>query len=711
VIGFVIAAAFLPSCHRPCCPQPTSGFHQSGIDGGGFVNVVTFDPSGSGVVLAGGDVSGILRSSDFGATWAPSNTGVEGLDQLKVASILFSPRVPGEVYAAVGDEGRTGALLVSTDDGRSWSLRSDVPRFSGGNNDGTPLPPRHPRSTGTLLAADTSSNVLYAATFDAGVMRSSDDGRTWTTLGLAGSYLRSVALDPADPQTLYVSAFDDAVYKTTTASTAGSMSRLTGSPPDAEELAIVGSDLYAAAGRGGLAVSADGGSTWHSLRAGGGTDGDPVWETIAGYEACGHAVLYAGTDSGGADSLVRSLDSGATWTSVVERSRILTEEGGPNGHRWWLASLPQFMFGGSNYTTSQIALDPRVPPTGTCVRSRLLVAGRSGVWGTTDAGRTWYPMVRGMAVTIVHEVAVDPAATGRVFAAVADWGLLSSTNAGANVTVHPAGGTGFGLALDTASHPQAVYLGTGLPDENSGGDVLVRADPLVPRWRRTGLISSAGGRVVAIAERSVAGRPVLLAAVDGQGVWRKDGDGPWTEVAAAAVPTPAGGGGVSFAWPGGSTVYVYDRQTGLWRSSDAGLTWTPIWTKRSGPPFTGSIAADPTEQRRLFVSIGDDGVYRLDDASSGTVEGGDIAPNRVGAFAHPGPVTVGRGGVVFAAELAVDGPPDLLRSSDHGTTWRSIADDAYRASATLPLGLTESGSGELFVCLDGNGLLIGRSES
>jgi hypothetical protein len=64
---------------------------------------------------------------------------------------------------------------------------------------------------------------------------------------------------------------------------------------------------------------------------------------------------------------------------------------------------------------------------------------------------------------------------------------------------------------------------------------------------------------------------------------------------------------------------------------------------------------------------------------------------------------------VFATELAVDGPPDILLSRDGGGSWQSIADDAYRASATFPLGLTQSASGDLYVCLNGNGLLIGRS--
>lgn len=706
--GLLLTSALLPGCHGGSPPPRRLTFAPSGLDGGGFVNVVAYDPSGSGVVLAGGDVSGIQRSTDFGRTWAPANTGVEGLAELKVASLLFSPRVAGEVYAAVGDEGRVGGLLVSTDDGRSWSLRSDVPRFSGGNNPGTLLPSRHPRSTGTLLAADPTRDVLYAATFDAGIMRSNDDGRTWTTLGLAGSYLRGLALDPAHPEVLYVAAFDDAVYRTTAAGSTGTFARLAGSPRDAEELAIVATVLYAAAGRQGLLASSDGGATWRPLLGSDRARG-PVWEAIAGYDACGHSVLYAGADDGGANSIVRSADGGSTWISLAAgRSGVRVEEGGPRGPRWWLASQPEFLLGGSLYTASQIAVDTRAPPSGGCLRPRLLVAGRSGVWGSADSGSSWYPMVRGLAVTIVHAVAVDPDSPGNVFAAAADWGLLSSTNGGVSVTAHPIGGSGFGLTLDAGVRPRTLYVGVGSPDVNEGGEVVAGSDPAGRRWIGTGLAAAAGGRVLAVSERRISDRPVVLAAVDGEGVWRRSGSGTWSEVNPGALPAPEAAGGVSFAWATASTVYLYDRQTGLWRSGDAGASWTKIWAIRSLPPFTGWIAADPSAPSRLFVSVGDDGLYRLDGADSGTVEGGRIGPRRVGSFAHPGPVAVGSDGVVYAAELAVGGPPDLRVSQDSGEQWRSVADATYRASGVFPLGLTPSQNGELFVAMNGGGLLIGH---
>lgn len=59
-----------------------------------------------------------------------------------------------------------------------------MPKFHGGNSgDLVGLPSgEHPRSTGALLGLDVDpagAEVLYAATFRQGLMRSTDDGASW----------------------------------------------------------------------------------------------------------------------------------------------------------------------------------------------------------------------------------------------------------------------------------------------------------------------------------------------------------------------------------------------------------------------------------------------------------------------------------------------------------------------------------------------------
>ena len=682
-------------------------FRSVGPDGGGFVNVVAFEPSGSGLVLAGADLGGIQRSTDFGQTWTPANTGITGIDRLKVASLVFSETVPGEVYAAVGEEGHDGGLLVSADDGMSWSLRSTVPQFSGSTNLREPIPHLHPRSTGVLLAADGTNGFLYAATFRDGVMRSADDGFTWTTIGLAGKFLRSIAIDPIDPETLYVSVWGGHVYKTTAASTTGIFTRLDASPVTVEELMPLDSDLYAAAGSAGVFRSSDRGVSWTALGAATLGTG-ATWTSIDGYRACGQTVLFAGSDNGGTHALVRSTDGGNTWTALAQATAVHLEVGGPAGPTWWLAKQPNFMLGAVSYLAAQVAIDPTPLPPGQCLQQRVLVAGRSGVWGTQDGGDDWYPQVHGLAATLVRSVATVPGASQRIWAGVADWRFVHSEDGGASFALDSpgTGGAGFDIAVDRSTTTPSAYLAVGTSAGNLP-KVYSSANPGTVGWRDQGLSSVAkGGRALAVLAGRAGATHVILAAAEGSGVWRKVGSS-WTKVNAVAMAGSQATNSAAFAWlPGSTTMYLFDHRTGIWRSTNAGLTWGPIWQFRTNVLYSGDIVVDPTNPTTVYVSIGDDGVYRLDHANAGTVGGGQIVPVRIGTFAHPGPLTMDPAGLLFATELADGGPPDLLWTADD-VTWTSVADAGYRATALYPCSIEVAGDGTITLGLAGGGIVRG----
>ena len=684
----------------------------SGLDGGGFQNVVAVDPSGSGLVVAGGDVSGFHRSADWGTTWSTANQGISELDQMRVAALAFSPTVADKVYAGVGFKGTGGGLLVSIDGARSWALRSTAVQFSGTNNEGIPaIPPKHPRPTGNLLGIDGARGLLYAATFDDGLMRSSDDGQSWQVLGLAGKYLRSIAMAPTSADVLYVSAYGEGVFRVAdAASETPTVDLLVGSPVATEELLALETGLYAAAGPEGVVSTTDGGVTWAPLGSGSVPTNGPTWISINGYVGCSGTVLYAGADKAGAKSLMRSTDGGATWASLVaDPARIHTEVGGPGGDPWWLASNTSLMLGGASYTAASIGLQPP-DPSDSCQRPRLLVAGRSGVWRSTDAGTEWYPAVRGMGVSIVDGVAADPRVAGRVYMAAADWGLLYSTDDGRHVTRKspPNAAWGFDVAVETSVAPGRVYVATGAGSGNTDGEVYSSPDPTTSGWTAEGLSSVAGGgRPLAIAVRKVSGARIVLAAVEGAGVWRKSGT-RWTKVSSTAMASRQPTVGASFAWASGSkNVYLYDRQTGVWRSKDNGVTWLRIWQKPSPERGTGYLLVDPGVTSRLFVSSAE-GVHRLDGAVSGTVESGSLVPLRVGPFTRPGPMAAGPSGAIFAAERPRGGSlAAFYRTLDGGQSWEDMADDTYRGTAVFPSDLAFGSTGTGLMAQRGNGVLLG----
>ena len=244
---------------------------------GRLIMAITASPAESGVVWAGTEPSEVLRSGDAGESW--DETGA--LEVLPSSSewafppkpethhvrwIACHPRQPGRLWVAV----EAGALISTIDGGRAW--RDRVP---GGPYDTHEL----------AIHADAPDRLRVAA--GDGYFESDDGGRTWRSpaAGLEVGYLRSVAIDPGDPNVVVVSA--------------------SSGPHRAYAAGASNGRLYRRAGDG----------SWHRVRAGW---PDPP-DTIA-------PVLIAGSRPGGlwaADErgVHRSDDGGITWQQAAAYPR------------------------------------------------------------------------------------------------------------------------------------------------------------------------------------------------------------------------------------------------------------------------------------------------------------------------------------------------------------------------------------------------------
>ncbi len=117
--------------------------------------------------IAGGDLSGLLRTTDGGTNWTPIT------DPLLVGEHISSVASRGSTLLAGANDffagGGIGGLFRSTDTGATWV------QVTGGLGTGLP--------SGTVddLAGDPSNTTrLYAALQGQGVYRSDDTGATWT---------------------------------------------------------------------------------------------------------------------------------------------------------------------------------------------------------------------------------------------------------------------------------------------------------------------------------------------------------------------------------------------------------------------------------------------------------------------------------------------------------------------------------------------------
>jgi hypothetical protein len=135
---------------------------------------IAYDPFDTSRVYIAGDSAysysdaAFLITTDLGATWASSHTGLVG----RVWSIAVDPNQSGVLYC-----GTYQGVFKSTDGGASWSTTN----FS--------------HDTRAVLI-DAATGDVYAGTYGNGVYTSTDAGATWNPMnaGLANSNVLSLDL-------------------------------------------------------------------------------------------------------------------------------------------------------------------------------------------------------------------------------------------------------------------------------------------------------------------------------------------------------------------------------------------------------------------------------------------------------------------------------------------------------------------------------------
>jgi len=120
--------------------------------------VFAVDPANPSTIYIGGQLGGVYKSTNNGASWAAAGQGVPAYIQ----TLLVDPNANNVIYAGSNDKG----LYRSTDAGASWS--QVAPEFS-------------MRGISCLLHIGPAPGSFYACVSDAGIFRS-QDGTTWTAL-------------------------------------------------------------------------------------------------------------------------------------------------------------------------------------------------------------------------------------------------------------------------------------------------------------------------------------------------------------------------------------------------------------------------------------------------------------------------------------------------------------------------------------------------
>jgi photosystem II stability/assembly factor-like uncharacterized protein len=440
------------------------------------VHALTFQPGTPSVIYAalgrGGARRAVYRSRDGGATWQPI-----GLRSVYVFALAVDPKHPQTLYAGTYEEEEpdivTGSIFKTTDGGATWRRADGV------------------RETIYAIAIDPrNTDVVYANT-SAGVVKTADGGRTWRAVApRAEAGGPALALDPRNPETLYLGYGDAGVMKsidggrswrrTNAGLTTARVSTLAVAPGSrAAYAAVLGRGVFKRVdgtwrnaniaftsdivgltvavdprhpakiyARKGDAVfrSANGGTTWSEspLTA---PLGEGVIQSAVAVDPKNSRTVYAlaARDATTGDGLresyeslvVKSFDGGRTWPKTV---RVRAVDFPP---------APAEFTG--DVHASLLAIDPHDP--------QVIYAGGRGVSKSSDGGATWRRS--GLGRTPVLAVAVDPSEAGTLYAGT-NAGLLKSTDAGATWRrLHGAldGARVGALAIDPEHH-RTVFAGT-----------------------------------------------------------------------------------------------------------------------------------------------------------------------------------------------------------------------------------------------------------
>lgn len=327
-----------------------------GTESSGWLSSGQF-PSTPGKLNPGG----VYRSSDGGATWTPSSTGLVALG---ATALAIDPSTPGQVFA-----GTSRGFAYSVDGGLNWSREYTAPILS--NN----LAPWVELTTLTSLSIDpTNPATLYAGTGN-GVYQSLDAGRHWQAAGTGMvttsiiPYILTIRQAPTAPGTLYAAAYFRGIYKSTNG--AANWERVNTGLKNLNIYDLVmdpisPTNLYTATA-GGVYATTNGGLNWSVSNT-----GLTNTATALAIDPQTPSTLYAA----GSKGLFKSTDSGLHWNLTSLSYRL------------------------TNMAPS-VAVDPNTPTT-------VYVGYPNTLYKSLDAGATWTSLTNGLGGILPLKVAVEP---------------------------------------------------------------------------------------------------------------------------------------------------------------------------------------------------------------------------------------------------------------------------------------------------------------
>jgi photosystem II stability/assembly factor-like uncharacterized protein len=430
-------------------------------------------PGNTNVFYAAANNGGVWKTTDAGRVWAPvfdeQPTGSVGV-------LAVAPSAPGTLYVGSGEGLQRPDLSVgdgiykSTDAGKSWTHLG----LAGAQQiAGLAVHPRDPERVYAAVLGHP-----YGANAERGVFRSQDGGKTWTKVLYKdeNTGASAVALDPGNP---------DVVYAVLWAAREGPWENGSWQGPES-----------------GLFKSTDDGTTWKKL-----TKGLPTF--AEGLGRIGFSVspvdprrIYATVDASPERAgIYVSDDAGESWTRANGETRVWGRGGDfaevrahpKNRDEVWAANTSTYRStdggrtftpvkgapGGDDYHT--IFIHPENPDV-------ILLAADQGATISVNGGATWSSWYNQPTAQLYH-VSTDDRFPYWVYGGQQESGSVAIASRGDHGAIsfrdwHPVGAEEYGYVAPDPLDADLVYGGKLTRFRHSTGDVQdVSPAPLRGKYR------------------------------------------------------------------------------------------------------------------------------------------------------------------------------------------------------------------------------------
>ncbi len=353
-----------------------------------------------------------------------------------------------------------------------------------------------------------------------------------------------------------------------------------------------GTELYIAAGYGGVMRSTDQGVDWHSV--GSGLSGQWVTDVQRAQDG----TLVAGTSTDGVYTL--GLDGSTTW-EPEEGSQTNGRDIGAvhiRANGTWVVGLKGTPGGvllssdhGSSWTAPTADIGQQVTALDSLGTTLLAGTVAHGLWASSDGGDHWAQSTVGVPTgATVHAISMAPG----VWWAATDQNLFSSTNAGASWTT--SGSPGAGQYTDVKTDSSGGTIAGGY-----GSGVFYRSGTTW-RWLPVG---SPCWFTQAVAGDGTS----VYAGFRGLGVFAHraptNSDEPWSDINSTMPLLTVQA--IAFGPSGSRFAAAFTPMTGngvgMMGSSDGGLTWPAV-----ADPFLGGFSVHQfarDNSGRLVAATGD----------------------------------------------------------------------------------------------------------